>query len=303
MAAALMIVPIAAMQTEGGIGQVFNALHATNPELLNPLTHPDGEAVSLIGTLSLLGWGLGYFGQPHILARFAAVRSSREIGVARRIAVTWSGISMIGALLAGVAGMIYVTNTLGTTLEDPETVFMILVNSLFHPAIAGVLLAAILAAIMSTADSQLLVSSSALAEDFYKALFRKEASQKEVMNVGRIAVVVIALIALWLAMTPDSSVLGLVSYAWAGFGAAFGPALMLSLFWKRMNKHGALAGIITGGVTVVVWKQLTGGWFDLYEIIPGMIVATASIIIVSLLTKAPDAAIQAEFDQTVKGVD
>ena len=150
---------------------------------------------------------------------------------------------------------------------------MVLVNALFHPVMAGILLAAILAAVMSTADSQLLVSSSALTEDFYKALFRKEATEKELVMVGRLAVVGIAAIALLLARDPDSSVLGLVSYAWAGFGAAFGPALILALFWKRMTRNGALAGILVGGITVVVWKQLSGGIFDIYEIVPGFILA------------------------------
>ena len=183
-----------------------------------------------------------------------------------------------------------------STLGDGETIFMVLVNALFHPLIAGIFLAAILAAIMSTADSQLLVSSSALTEDFYKAVIRPDAGSKEVLLVGRIAVVVIALIALSLAMVPDSSVLDLVSYAWAGFGAAFGPVLILSLFWKRMNRNGALAGIIIGGVTVVVWKQLAGGLFDLYEIVPGMLFAFMGIYLASLLTPPPSDDILKEFN-------
>lgn len=303
MAAALLIVPIAAMQSEGGLDQIFTAMNSINPQLLNPLTQTSGEPVTLISILSLTGWGLGYFGQPHILARFAAIRSSRDIGTARRIAVTWSGLSMIGAFMAGLAGMIYVNRTLGTSLEDPETIFMVLINALFHPAIAGILLAAILAAIMSTADSQLLVASSALAEDFYKALFRKQASQKEVMHVGRLAVIVIALLALWLAMTPDNSVLGLVSYAWAGFGAAFGPVLVFSLFWKRMTRQGALAGIVVGGLTVVLWKQQSGGIFELYEIIPGILLASLSIILASLCSAHPGQAILKQFDLAVAGID
>jgi sodium/proline symporter len=174
---------------------------------------------------------------------------------------------------------------------------MILVNALFHPVVAGVLLAAILAAIMSTADSQLLVSSSALAEDFYRQLFRKDASRKEVMLVGRIAVVVLAVVALLLAASPDSTVLGLVSYAWAGFGAAFGPVLILSLYWRRMNWAGAVAGVITGGLVVVLWKQLDGGLFDLYEIVPGVLLATAAIIVASLLTAPPPAAVREGFER------
>jgi sodium/proline symporter len=174
---------------------------------------------------------------------------------------------------------------------------MVMVNFIFHPAVAGVLLAAILAAVMSTADSQLLVSSSALADDFYKALFKKNASQTELVWVGRFAVVGIAIIAWILALDPNSSVLGLVSYAWAGFGAAFGPALILSLYWRRMNRFGALAGIIVGGVTVVVWKQLTGGIFDLYEIVPGVIFAYIAIYVVSIATEEPSQDILAEFDK------
>ena len=161
-------------------------------------------------------------------------------------------------------------------------------QALFHPVVAGILLAAILAAIMSTADSQLLVSSAALTEDFYKSLFNKQASPESLVKISRIAVVALALIAWLLALNPDSSVLGLVSYAWAGFGAAFGPAIILSLFWSRMNRQGCLAGILVGGITVVVWKQLSGGLFDIYEIVPGFILATLAIVIVSLLTPQPE---------------
>jgi sodium/proline symporter len=174
---------------------------------------------------------------------------------------------------------------------------MVLVDALFHPLIAGILLAAILAAIMSTADSQLLVSSSALAEDFYRKLLRPSAGQAEIVLMGRLAVVLLALVALLLAMTPDSTVLGLVSYAWAGFGAAFGPVLLLSLYWKRMNWTGALAGVIVGGVTVVVWKQLSGGVFDLYEIVPGVLLATVAIVLGSLVTPSPPAAVIDGFDR------
>jgi len=292
MVGALILVPLFAMGEIGGLSGTLAAVEAKNPELLNMFTDAEGEAITLIGTLSLLGWGLGYFGQPHILARFKGIKSKDHVPAARRIAVIWSGISMAGACLIGLAAIGYLPEGLG----DNETVFMVLVDALFHPAIAGILLAAILAAVMSTADSQLLVSSSALAEDFYKALFNKDASQEQLVKVGRIAVVVIAIIATALAMDKDSKVLALVSYAWAGFGAAFGPALILSLYWKRMNKAGALAGIITGGVTVVVWKQLSGGWFDVYEIIPGALFAFVAIIIASLVTAPPSASIQQRFD-------
>ncbi|MGL5410104.1 MAG: sodium:solute symporter family transporter, partial [Shewanella sp.] len=274
--------------------QLDQDLTAINPELLTLWNDAQGEPLSVIAILSLVAWGLGYFGQPHILARFKASRSNQDLTTARRIAVVWTGVSMVGAILVGLTGLIFVTQSGSIQLDDGEKVFMLLVNSLFHPVIAGILLAAILAAIMSTADSQLLVSSSALAEDFYKQLVKTDASSEQIVRVGRVGVVIISVLALLLAMTPDSSVLSLVSYAWAGFGAAFGPTLVLSLYWERMNRHGALAGIVVGGVTIVVWKQLTGGWFDVYEIVPGIIFATLAIVVVSLLTEQPEAQVKAQ---------
>ncbi|NLQ18962.1 sodium/proline symporter PutP [Marinomonas sp. M1K-6] len=301
MSAALVIVPLVAI--EGGWSDLSGALTAKNPELLNIWTSVSGEPLSAIAILSLVAWGLGYFGQPHILARFKASRSNKGIKTARRIAVIWTFISMAGALLVGLVGMNYVDMNMAGNLADPEKIFMILVNAVFHPVIAGILLAAILAAIMSTADSQLLVSSSALAEDFYKQLFNREASQQQIVNVGRFAVVAISIIALILALNPESSVLGLVSYAWAGFGAAFGPAILLSLFWRNMNRNGALAGIIVGGVTVVVWKQLTGGIFDLYEIVPGFVFSTIAIFVFSLATGAPEESVTESFDEYEKALE
>ncbi|WP_367990367.1 sodium/proline symporter PutP [Vibrio sp. NTOU-M3] len=300
MAAALMIVPIAAM--EGGFSDLSQQMESINPELLTLWNDSKGEPLSAIAIISLVAWGLGYFGQPHILARFKASRSNRDLTTARRIAVIWTALSMAGAMLVGIVGLIYVTNS-GVTVDDGEKIFMLLVNSLFHPVIAGILLAAILAAVMSTADSQLLVSSSALAEDFYKQVFKKDASSEEIVMVGRVAVIGISIVALVLAMTPDSSVLGLVSYAWAGFGAAFGPALVLSLYWSRMNRNGALAGIVIGGVTIVVWKQLSGGWFDVYEIVPGIIFSTISIVAVSLLTGEPDDTVKAQYAKFEKQLE
>jgi sodium/proline symporter len=300
MAAALIIVPIFAIQTDGGVGTMLAALENKNPDLLTLFSDNAGKPLGVIAIVSLVAWGLGYFGQPHILARFKGIRSNADVPHARRIAVTWTGLSMAGAVLVGLAGFAYVQANLGGEIDDAETIFMILVNALFHPVIAGVLLAAILAAIMSTADSQLLVSSSALAEDFYRQLFRKDANRKEIMLVGRIAVVVLAVVAMLLAANPDSTVLGLVSYAWAGFGAAFGPVLVLSLYWKRMNWTGAVAGVLTGGIVVVLWKQLEGGpfgLFGLYEIVPGVVLATAAVIIASLMTAPPSAAVRAGFER------
>ena len=181
-------------------------------------------------------------------------------------------------------------------LENSETVFIMFSQVLFNPWVSGFLLAAILSAIMSTVDSQLLVSSSALANDFYKSIFRRNASKKEEMIVGRIAVLGIAIIAIFLGYDPNSKVLELVGYAWAGFGAAFGPVIIFSLFWKRLTRNGALAGVIVGAVTVIIWAQISGGIFDLYELAPGFLFACLAIIIVSLLDKTPSKEVQDEFD-------
>ncbi|MYL24189.1 sodium/proline symporter PutP [Vreelandella massiliensis] len=292
MAAALLIVPVIAFMDIGSTG-AGEALAAQSEHMLSWFRDAStGEALTFVGIVSSLAWGLGYFGQPHILARFAAIRSEREIPAARRIAVTWSALTLVCAVAVGLLGVGFIERELG----DGETIFMIMVNAIFHPVIAGVLLAAILAAVMSTADSQLLVSSSALTDDFYKALLRKDAGETELVWVGRFAVIGIAILAYLLALNPDSNVLGLVSYAWAGFGAAFGPALIMALFWRRMNQWGALAGIIVGGVTVVVWAELSGGLFDLYEIVPGVIFAYIAIVVASLATSAPSEEITAEFD-------
>ncbi|WP_372981215.1 sodium/proline symporter PutP [Marinobacter sediminum] len=296
MFAALLLVPIMAINADGGWAATSAAMEAKNPEFMDAFTGTDGTALGVLSILSLLGWGLGYFGQPHILARFKAIRSEDDVPAARRIAVIWSGLGLFGALLCGFAAIGYFE----TPLDDGERAFMLLVDALFHPIIAGVLLAAILAAIMSTADSQLLVSSSALAEDFYKALFRKEASQEELVWVGRFAVVGIAIVACILGLNPDSKVLELVSYAWAGFGAAFGPALILSLFWRNMTRNGAIAGIVVGGATVVIWGNMSGGLLDLYEIIPGFLLATIAIVLVSKFGDKPHAEILAGFDKAIK---
>ncbi|PJE79208.1 Osmoregulated proline transporter OpuE [invertebrate metagenome] len=305
MSAALLFVPIAIIQSETGINHLFSHVSAINPMLLDPFTDISGSPLTSIVILSLLGWGLGYFGQPHILARFAAIRSVKHVPAARRISIIWTSLSLIGAVLTGMAGLVYLSGNPTIILDDPETLFMVLVNTFFHPVIAGILLAAILAAIMSTADSQLLVSSSALAEDLYKTIWRRKASSKEVMVVGRISVLVIACIALLLSMNPDSTVLGLVSYAWAGFGAAFGPVLIISLFWRRMNRTGALTGIITGALTVVIWKHLPdeyGSLFALYEIIPGFLLAFAAVIIASLCSCPPSEKTTQLFDQVVQSI-
>lgn len=284
---ALIIVPIAAIYELGGWNETVQKIGRIDPSHLDVYS-----GATAVGVISLLAWGLGYFGQPHILVRFMGLQSTKDVPKARLIGMVWMIVSLFGAVFIGFAGIAYFAES---PLQNPETVFIMFSQVLFNPWVAGFLLAAILSAIMSTVDSQLLVSSSALANDFYKSLFRRNASKKEEMIVGRIAVLGIAIIAILLGYDPESKVLELVSYAWAGFGAAFGPVIILSLFWKRMTRNGALAGMIIGAVTVIVWSMLTGGLFDVYELAPGFLFSTIAIIIVSLFDKTPSKEIQEEF--------
>ncbi|WP_062512997.1 sodium/proline symporter PutP [Halobacillus sp. KGW1] len=286
---ALIIIPIVAIQELGGWNETVQAIGNMDTSYLDVYS-----GVTVISVVSLLAWGLGYFGQPHIVVRFMGIRSTKDIPKARMIGMGWMIISLFGAIFVGFAGIAYFADA---PLANSETVFIMFSQVLFNPWVAGFLLAAILSAIMSTVDSQLLVSSSALAQDFYKAIFRKEASQKEEMIVGRISVIGIAFIAVLLGYDRDSKVLELVSYAWAGFGAAFGPLILLALFWKRMTRNGAVAGILVGAVTVIVWSSLEGGIFDLYELAPGFVFSFLSIIIVSLIGKEPPQSVQEEYDQ------
>lgn len=293
---AVIVVPTAAIIRLGGFGAASTSLKEISPELLDMFSNMEGGPLPLIVIISSAAWGLGYFGQPHILARFMAIKSSAKIKQARLIAMIWVVISLACAVAVGVLGRAYFKTTpLETGAE--ETIFMVMVNALVNPVIAGVLLAAILAAIMSTADSQLLVTSSAITRDFYKVLLRKKAGDKELVWVSRLAVVGVAVIAYIIGLDPESSVLRLVAYAWGGFGATFGPLVILSLFWKRMTLKGALGGILVGGITVIVWKQLSGGIFDLYEIVPGFILSVITIITVSLIDKKPSREITDEFDR------
>ncbi len=279
MAVALVAVPLMAFGNLGGLGPGLARIEAVNPNLFGIFTEADGSALGLVGILSLAAWGLGYFGQPHILARFQAIGSVTAVGRARLIAVSWVAVTLTGAVLAGLSGILVLDPPLAA--DDRERVFLELVNLLFHPVIAGICLAAILAAIMSTADSQLLVSSAAFTEDLYRTLLRREAGPRELVAMGRGSVVVLAGLAFIMALDPRTMILDLVGYAWAGFGAAFGPVVLLSLYWPRMTRRGAVAGIVTGGVTVVVWKQLEGGLFDCYEIVPGFLLSLAAIWIAS----------------------
>ena len=280
MLLALIILPPTAFYELGGVESVVEQVEKINPQSTSLL----GD-MGLLGFLSLMGWGLGYFGQPHILARFMAIRSADDVPKSRRIAMAWMTLSLIGALAVGLVGMAYFADS---PLENSETVFIFLAKAILNPWIAGIIIAAILSAIMSTIDSQLLVCSSVIVEDFYRHWKNDNASQQELVWMSRIAVLMIALIALLIASDKDSTVLELVSYAWAGFGCAFGPVILLGLYWKKMTRYGAIAAIVTGGFTVVIWKQLQGGIFDLYEIIPGFVLAGLAGIVISLLTAQQD---------------
>ncbi|KAF1020646.1 MAG: Sodium/proline symporter [Paracidovorax wautersii] len=250
---------------------------------------------TVIGVVSLLAWGLSYFGQPHILVRFMAAESVAAIPRARRIGMTWMILCLGGAVAVGLVGIPYFTQhpAAGVT-ANAETVFIEIARQLFNPWIAGLLLAAILAAVMSTLSCQLLVCSSALTEDIYRVFLRKNASQRELVWVGRAMVFSIAVVAILIASNPESRVLSMVSYAWAGFGAAFGPVVLLSLFWRGMTRNGALAGIVVGAVTVVVWKQAS--WLGLYEIVPGFVLGLLAIWVVSKLGPQPSVAMHQRHD-------
>ena len=283
MSLALVIVPYVVIQDEGGFAASWRQLQERAPELTHWMTDNTGQALGVAAILSSLAWGLGYFGQPHILARFKAVRSPDDVPAAATVAAVWSLAGFLGAMAVGLFGRL----ELQQVLPDGERIFIELVGALFHPLVAGVLLAAILSAIMSTADSQLLVSSAALAEDIYHVWLGRETTPEAMVKVGRWAVVALSLVAIWVALDPESKVLDVVAYAWAGLGAAFGPAILISLFWSRMTGAGAIAGVVVGGLTVLIWKQLSGGVFDIYELLPGFVFSAAAIVIVSAMTKCP----------------
>jgi sodium/proline symporter len=286
---ALIVTPAVAVAHLDGWTETLSLVSSTGPGYLDAFSD-----MTLLGIVSLMAWGLGYFGQPHILARFMAVRSSEEVPLAQLVGMGWMVLSLYGAVFVG---FVAIGAFADAPLINPETAFIALTQTLFNPWIAGCLLAAILAAIMSTVDSQLLVSASALTQDFYKALFRTGASSVELLWISRTSVVVVALAAVYIARDPENTVLGLVAHAWAGFGAGFGPSVILSLLWARTTRNGALAGMITGAITVVTWAQLEGGIFDVYEILPGFLAGGCAVILGSLLDKAPSMEIRDEFSR------
>jgi len=290
---ALIVAPVVAFIKLGGTDGIANITATIQTEfLLFPKNASGGINILLL--ISALGWGLGYFGQPHILPRFMAIKDPKQIKPARIIAMVWVIITLTMAIVVGVLGAYLYPN-----LGDGETVFIKMVEDLFPAVITGILLTAILAAIMSTADSQLLVTSSAVSSDLYKGFIKKNASERSVLWISRITVIAVSVIAALLVCVENptegtimfkinESVFKLVSFAWAGFGASFGPCVLFSLFWRRTTKWGALWGIVSGGVTALVWWLLDGGIFDIYEIVPGFIISTVVIVVVSLLTKNPE---------------
>ena len=287
MMLALIIMPVVVLYGTdgGGLTQASETLAMVGPDYLSWFS-----GLSVIGFLSAIAWGLGYFGQPHIIVRFMAIRTLREVPKARNIGMSWMVISVIGAISLGIFGRAYAVRN-GLEIADPETIFIVLADLLFHPLVTGFLFAALLAAVMSTISSQLLVASSSLTEDFYRLFLRKNASEKETVLIGRISVLLVGIVAAIIAWDPGSKVLDLVSHAWAGFGAAFGPLIILSLTWRRMTGTGAVAGLVVGALTVMAWIAL--GWdvsfmggSGVYEIIPGFAAAWAAIYFVSLATES-----------------
>ena len=279
---------------------------------LSLMKDSEGNPITFVSVISNLGWALGYFGMPHILVRFMAIKSDKEVKKSRVIAIIWVILSLGAACFVGLLARGYLTEVLDDTTK--ETVFIKSILQIFDGNfvlvfIGGIFLCGIMAAVMSTADSQLLVTASAVSEDMYKGAINKKASEKSALWVGKIAVVVVAIIAFVIALNPKSSIMGLVSDAWAGFGAAFGPIVLLSLFWKRFNLAGAVSGMAVGALTVILWDYIPmiggatlGSVTGLYSLVVGFPLALIVAFIVALITKAPAKEIQDEFEK-VKSVE
>ncbi len=289
---ALLIVPVIAIFHDPAVDPEAG-LQAVKEGFTN--IFPQNGDISVVLIFSALAWGLGYFGQPHILVRFMGIKKASYVRPARIISIVWVVLTMAGALSVGFVGKLYFAGG----LEDSETVFMSMVNGLFPVVIAGVFLSAILAAIMSTADSQLLVAASSFSNDILKKI-KKNITEKQKIWASRLTVAVLSLIAALLAMNPQSSVFSIVSFAWGGFGGAFGPAILFSLFWKRTNLPGIYAGILSGGLGSILFyflKVHVGGIFSVYEILPAFILSSILIVVVSLATAKPSEEICEEFDR------
>ncbi|PRD46401.1 sodium/proline symporter PutP [Sphingobacterium haloxyli] len=299
MVIALLLIPSVVVFQLGGVEETIDIIQRKNTNYMDML-----RGTTTISIISLLAWGLGYFGQPHILVRFMAIDSVRDIKKARRVGMTWMAGTVFGSLLLGFFGIAYLQQFDAETMlrfdasqEVSETIFIYLSKALFHPLIGGFLLSAILAAVMSTISSQLLVTSSSMTEDIYRTFFNKHANARNMLIMSRISVLVVAIVAFLLALNPQESILGLVGNAWAGFGAAFGPLVILSLLWKRMTVAGALSGMLVGGATVLLWIYIPHDYKEVYEIIPGFLLSFLTIVAVSLMGKPVSAEIEQEFDE------
>ena len=299
---ALLILVTIGYASAGGAGEIMANLSSFNGYLsiwgVNDPATNTFVSYSTLDIISILAWGLGYFGMPHILLRFMAIRKTKQIRQSRRIATVWVVISLSAAIAIGLIGRAYLGDVL-IAGKTQETVFSALATTLLPMLIAGVMISGILASTMSTSDSQLLVASSVISKNFFHGIIKKDATDKQILIVSKVTVIAAALIGILFALDENSTVFGIVSYAWAGFGASFGPVVVLSLFWKRMNKWGALAGMLGGAVTVIIWNELLnplGGIWGIYELLPGFIVAAVLIVVVSLLTKKPSEAVIAEFN-------
>ncbi|MBE5848271.1 MAG: sodium/proline symporter PutP [Lachnospiraceae bacterium] len=293
--------------TAGGVGAVADNARSLAGYFSLTAMHVDGaaEPYGLLTIVSTMAWGLGYFGMPHILLRFMAIEDERKLKLSRRVASVWVFIAMGVAILIGIVGNAASAAGAIEKLDDGETILIVIAqllaqNGFVFALIAGLILAGVLAATMSTADSQLLAASSSASEDIIKNLFAKNMSTKQSMIVARITLILIAIVGVFIARDPNSSVFQIVSFAWAGFGAAFGPVVLAALFWKRTTKQGALAGMVSGGITIFVWKFVVrpmGGVLNIYELLPAFVVAGLFIIVVSLLTPAPSEAVIKEFEE------
>lgn len=297
MIVAVVIVPLAAVGQLGGVDEAVEAANNIGAGFKDLFTDIDGNALSAIAVISSLAWGLGYFGMPHILVRYMAIKDPKEIKTSRRIATVWIVIALAAACLIGLVGRIYLPEGMYTDAAGAQNVFIAMAGQLFPPVIAGILFSALMAAVMSTADSQLLVTASAVTNDIIKQVSKKEIDDKKLMWISRWIVIVVAIIGAVIAYDENSSIMDLVSYAWAGFGAAFGPVVLLCLFWKRATLKGALAGMLVGFVIVIVWSNFLAAPTGLYELVPGFALALVVNIIVSLADKKPSKEIEEEFEK------
>ena len=305
MFAALIIVPIMALVSLDNPSEIFS-FAAENPYGTTGIENPNYfnmiAGVSAAAIIGNAAWGLGYFGQPHIIVRFMAMRKASDAKAGRAYGISWMILSVTGAVFTAIIGTVFFTQNdySITDQESFETIFLDMAQVMFHPLVAGLVLTAVLAAIMSTMSSQLLIVSSSLIEDLWKMVTNKELGEKTLINLSRGAVLVIAVIGGVLAINPSDSILGLVGFAWAGFGSAFGPLVLLALYWKRLNSKGAIAGMVTGAVVSMVWGMVPATSSLIYEIVPGFIAHLVVAVVVTLLTKEPSEEVREEFDRAAK---